>query len=90
MTLDDQTCVFGSSPKSAGKEARVPCMFDMIAERRLNDAESGGVNGLRDAEYMKQEIANWKAELQKIYDDTLGDDGQRPHPVREHGGVEGV
>ena len=47
-------------------------MFDMIAERRLNDAESGGVNGLRDAEYMKQEIANWKAELQKICDDTLG------------------
>ena len=54
------------------KRARVSQMFDMVAERRLNDAQSGSVDGVEGSEYLKEVIASWKAELQKIYDDTVG------------------
>ena len=46
-------------------------MFMMVAELRVNDASLGSVDGLEGAEYLKEVIANWKAELQKIFDDTV-------------------
>ena len=60
-------------------------MFIMVAERRVNDASLGSVDGLEGAEYLKEVISNWTAELQKIYDDTVGMTVKETIPLKNVG-----
>ena len=51
-------------------------------------AHLGSIDGLEGAKYLKEVIASWKAELQKICDDTVGTMDKDTTPLKNVGDLQ--